>query len=190
MRFRTLGLALALALPWSAQAQDGRVAMADGSTEAKIASAMTAAPASISANATVLDWPAAASGELVLLRPGDNGWTCLPDALNTDGNDPMCLDETWVTWLKAYVGGTEPKFNRTGIGYMTASGGASFSATDPFATAPTADNHWGHDGPHIMIVVPNPAQLEGLPTSRDGGGPWVMWRGTPYAHVMIPTAGH
>ena len=26
----------------------------------------------------------------------------------------------------------------------------------------------------------------GLPTDPHSGGPWVMSRGTPYAHIMIP----
>jgi hypothetical protein len=25
-----------------------------------------------------------------------------------------------------------------------------------------------------------------LPTDSKNGGPWVMWAGTPYAHLMIP----
>jgi hypothetical protein len=37
-------------------------------------------------------------------------------------------------------------------------------------------------------VVPNPANLEGLPTDPSSGGPFVMWKGTPYAHVMVPVA--
>ena len=26
----------------------------------------------------------------------------------------------------------------------------------------------------------------GLPTNPGSTGPWVMWKGTPYAHLMIP----
>jgi hypothetical protein len=62
------------------------------------------------------------------------------------------------------------------------------SNVDPFAEGPTADNEWIDSGPpHIMMVFPDAAALEGLPTDPDNGGPWVMWKGTPYAHVMIPT---
>ena len=111
-------------------------AFAQQTDEEKIRDALAAAPPQVSTGATVLDWPAEAGADFRVLRQGDNGWTCLPDALNTDGNDPMCLDETWVTWLKAYVGGTEPKFNRTGIGYMTASGGASLRHAAPVARSP------------------------------------------------------
>ncbi len=37
-----------------------------------------------------------------------------------------------------------------------------------------------------MILVPDPAMLEGISTDPDNGGPYVMWKGTPYAHIMIP----
>src|SRR5438477_13061524 len=45
----------------------------------KIANATTAAPASVSAKATILDWPANEGDPLVVLRAGSNGWSCLPD---------------------------------------------------------------------------------------------------------------
>ncbi len=28
--------------------------------------------------------------------------------------------------------------------------------------------------------------LNGMPTDPNSGGPWVMFQGTPYAHIMIP----
>ena len=35
-----------------------------------------------------------------------------------------------------------------------------------------------------MILVPDPAALEGL--STDPNDPvYVMWKGTPYAHIMV-----
>jgi hypothetical protein len=39
-----------------------------------------------------------------------------------------------------------------------------------------------------MVIVPDPAQLDALPTDPQNGGPWVMWKGTKYAHIMMPTA--
>ena len=47
---------------------------------------------------------------------------------------------------------------------------------------------WVVDGPHIMLIIPNLAQLEGLPTDPKGKSPYVMWKGTPYAHIMVPVA--
>ena len=28
--------------------------------------------------------------------------------------------------------------------------------------------------------------LDALPTDPNNGGPWVMWKGTKYAHIMVP----
>jgi hypothetical protein len=40
--------------------------------------------------------------------------------------------------------------------------------------------------PHLMILVPDSRMLEGLPVTPDSDGPWVMWRNTPYVHIMVP----
>jgi hypothetical protein len=78
-------------------------------------------------------------------------------------------------------------FSRVGgISYMIAPGGSWASNTDPSGTSEKPDNQWGFDGPHLMIVVPNADALKGLPTTRTSGGPFVMYAGTPYAHIMIP----
>ncbi len=39
-----------------------------------------------------------------------------------------------------------------------------------------------------MLVAPDAAMLEGMTRDPAAGGPYVMWDGTPYAHVMIPIA--
>ena len=49
-----------------------------------------------------------------------------------------------------------------------------------------ADNQWGLHLPHLMIVVPSLAALEGISTDPNNGGPYVMYPGTPYAHIMAP----
>jgi hypothetical protein len=154
--------------------------------EQKIADASTAAPATVSAKATILDWPAKEGEKPPVLRAGTNGWTCFPDAPETDGSDPMCLDQPWLTWIDGYLARTTPQITRVGVGYMIAPGGAKGSNTDPYAMAPTADNHWGLHQPHLMIVVPDLKALEGIPTDPNNGGPYVMWKGTPYAHIMAP----
>ena len=32
-----------------------------------------------------------------------------------------------------------------------------------------------------------PVFFDALPTDPPNGGPWVMWKSTKYAHVMVPT---
>ncbi|MGH7476974.1 MAG: hypothetical protein ACRELD_11835 [Longimicrobiales bacterium] len=157
-----------------------------GTPESKIENATAAAPASISDDATVMDWPATEGGEPTELRAGTNGWTCMPDNPAIAGNDAMCLDGPWLAWGQAYMSKTEPSVEGLGISYMLTSS-AEGSNTDPFATAETADNEWHKNGPHIMLLVPDASLLEGLPTDAHNGGPYVMWKGTPYVHVMVPT---
>lgn len=151
----------------------------------KIQNALSAAPQAIAAQAMVMDWPAADGGQMAELRPGANGWTCMPDIPGTPGNDPMCLDQTFLAWAGAWQAHTVPTIDRIGLAYML-QGGADASNTDPYATAPAAGEEWVKSGPHVMIAVPDPAMLATLPTDPGSGGPFVMWKGTPYAHIMMP----
>jgi hypothetical protein len=185
---RRVPLIAMLILPACAAAAGAASAQAPTSTAAKIANAMSAAPRSISANATILDWPATEGAKPAVLRAGSNGWVCYPDMPMSEGNDPSCLDSTWQSWADALTSRTAPKTDRVGVAYMIAPGGAWGSNTDPYATERTAENEWGFDPPHLMILVPDLKTLEGVPSSRENGGPYVMFRGTPYAHVMVPVA--
>jgi hypothetical protein len=145
-----------------------------------VRSAMSAAPASISANATIMDWT------FTVVRKGTNGWTCLPDRPDTPGTDPWCVTEPWMNFLRAYVNKTEPTYSEIGFAYMLM-GDTPVSNSDPFATEETGPEDWvTHMGPHLMMLVPTRASLESLPTDHRNGGPWVMWPNTPYAHIMIP----
>ena len=164
------------------------MAQAHMTKDQKIADAVKAAPASISAAAAVMDWPATQGGPMTTLRAGTNGWTCLPDFPGTQGDDPMCVDDVWMGFMSAMMQKAAPQVAREGIGYMIAPGGGYGSNKDPFAEKETPDNEWGYDPPHVMLLVPDPKALQGLPTTRQSGGPWVMWAGTQYAHIMVPTA--
>lgn len=169
-------LPLILALPDAAFAQNGAARPAD-----PIRGALSAAPASVAEGATVVDH----QGNV--LRQGTNGWVCMPDMADVPNNSPMCLDAAWREVIDAWMNKRNPSFQGIGISYML-QGDMPVSNVDPFATKPAADNQWIQDGgPHIMVAVPDPALLEGLSTDPTNGGPWVMWKGTPYAHIMIPT---
>jgi hypothetical protein len=149
---------------------------------AVIANALEAAPASIAERATVLDW----SG--TVLREGTNGWVCFPDPPDVEAA-PMCLDGPWQSWATSWQRHEPLTIRQVGIAYMLL-GDAGASNVDPHAEGRTADNEWVQTGPHLMLLVPDPAALEGIPTNPKNGGPWVMWKGTPYAHVMIPVPGN
>jgi hypothetical protein len=140
---------------------------------------MTAAPSDISANAAVVE--PGEGGKMRQLRAGTNGWVCMAHP------EVMCLDKQWQEWADAWMSKRDPKVTSVGTAYMLA-GDHGGSNIDPFATAPTADNQWIVSPPHIMVVMPDKKQLDALPTDPHTGGPWVMFKGTPYAHIMVPTA--
>ncbi len=187
---RSLALALAAAalLPLSALAQQAPKPAAKHAPQtaaAKIANAMSAAPAAVAEHATIMDWPASPGGKPVQLREGHNGWVCYPTMPGMPGNSPQCLDQAWQKWTEAFMAHKSPPPATFGTAYMLAPGGESSSSTDPYAEKATPDNDWGFDGPHVMLLLPAEA-LKGLPTKRTNAGPYVMYAGTPYAHVMLP----
>jgi hypothetical protein len=140
-----------------------------------IAYAESAGIPEIASDATILD----AEGNV--LREGSNGWTCMAMP-----GEPMCVDRQWMSWLDAYINQRDNvEVTAVGLAYMLR-GDEGASNIDPFAEGPTPDNEWVTTGPHLMIIVPDPALLAGIPTDPSGGGPYVMWRDTPFVHVMIP----
>jgi hypothetical protein len=158
----------------------GVVSAANLSRQAKIARAMQAAPPSVSKNATILDVDG------TVLRQGTNGWYCLP-ASGPGSTHPMCNDEIWMAAFDAFVKKAAFKTGRVGISYMLA-GDDLVNNADPFDTKRDPGEVWVQEGPHLMILVPDPKMLEGISDDPDNGGPYVMWKGTPYAHIMVPVA--
>ena len=146
---------------------------------AKIKSAMSAAPMAIAQNATIMDM-----ATMAVIRPGTNGWTCFPDG-PSPGVDPMCLDKNGLDWAHAWMSRKDPPQGKMGIGYMLA-GGSDASNTDPFATKPNPGDRWVDTGPHLMILNIGD-KFDGYPTTATNTKvPYVMFAGTPYAHLMIP----
>lgn len=121
-----------------------------------------------------------------MLRQGTSPWICLVDDPAWPGNDAMCFDREWEGWYRAYMANTSPPRPRQlGIGYGLTIDTHS-SNTDPYAEDATPRNQWHHVKPHVMILFPDPAQLTGFATDPSGGGPYVMYPGTPFAHLMVP----
>ena len=146
----------------------------------KVALAMSAGPTEIARHATIIDM--ADMSKPKQLRAGTNGWVCYAMV-----NQPMCLDKEWQKWAAAWMSKSEVNVDATGIAYMLR-GDTGASNTDPYATKPTADNQWVVSPAHIMVLYKDPQMLDAYPTDPKNGGPWVMWKGTPYAHVMVPVS--
>jgi len=152
------------------------------SAEEKIARAMSAAPAAVSAEATIMDTDG------TILREGSNGWTCLPDT-NPGDRAPMCNDAVWMQLMGMMMGGPEYVPDRIGISYMLQGEpeGSGVSNSNPAHPDHRSADDYVETGPHLMIVVPK-AMLEGITDDPNVGGPYVMWGDTPFAHIMVPVA--
>lgn len=148
------------------------------SAKAAIATATQAGPKSITAKATVKDM----AGNV--LRQGSNAWICWPGPKVTSSAGAMCGDATWEKWMSAYMmAKSDFRADRVAIAYMLA-GDEGGSLSDPFAAKPTKD--WVVEGPHLMILLPDAKLLDAFSTDPKNGGAYVMWKGTPYAHLMVP----
>ncbi len=158
-----------LVVPIAGSAEDESDAMAD---------ALSAAWSGMAENAAVVDW------EGNVLREGSNGYTCFPTPPTLVGTAPMCMDSEWMEWADAWSNKKDYSTDALGISYMLAGDGGA-SNVDPYAEGPTDDNEWIREGAHLMILAPA-AMLEAYPTDPENGGPYVMWKGTPYAHLMVP----
>ncbi|MBK0401238.1 hypothetical protein H0I76_18735 [Limibaculum sp. M0105] len=146
--------------------------------ESEIESAMSAGPSSLASKATIQTW----GGEV--LREGSNGWVCLPDVPDDGGPNPWCADKAWLNVIAALGKGEKPTYDKLGIAYMLA-GDAAISNLRPDGKKEEGD--WVEGvGAHLMIIVPDQSLFDNISTDPKNGGPWVMWPGTPYAHVMIP----
>lgn len=167
--------------------QGGAVSAATSSAKVKkmssaeiIRSALSAAPREIADHAAVIAPNAA--GKMTELKAGTNGWTCMADEPTTPGLDPMCLDGPSMQWAQALMSKARKPTNTVpGIVYML-QGASDISATDPFATK---TDHYIASPPHYMIMWPYDAKSTGFSTTPKKTGTWIMWAGTPYAHLMI-----
>jgi hypothetical protein len=172
------GLTLAASVPGQAQRarRNGDAAL--------IQSAMSAAPPAVSRHATIIQM--GANGHMRTVRRGSNGFTCMADNPATPGPDPMCMDANAMAWAMAWMGHRTPPPDTVGLMYMLA-GGTDASNTDPYSERPSRGHPWVHTGPHVMVVG-SPSLLSSYPSGPrpDTTRPYVMWAGTPYAHLMIP----
>ena len=163
----------------SQTSQTGTSAKAGDTTQEKIARAMSAGPDSISESARIVDTDT--QGNKVILREGSNGFTCMPGNPNVVGEPPMCVDAASMQWF-ADAKAHKPKPTNTvpGITYMLA-GATQRSDSDPNdMTSMPIDV-----GPHWMIMWPFDPKATGLPVTHKDTGAYIMWAGSPYAHVHI-----
>ena len=153
----------------------------------------TSAPDFIGNFATVIS----ASGEV--LREGSNGWTCLPFIAMpkmgfTTKNEaaPACADQNAMAWANAYLSQTEPKLENDGWIWML-HGDTGVDNFRPYSEGDeknTDPKDWIYSGAHLMLMPKDPNSLGSQTTDFTTGAPYVMMKGTPYVHLMIPVEGY
>lgn len=155
------------------------------SKEDLIELAMSAAPAHIAKDATIMI--PGADGKLVEAKKGTNGFTCIPDIDGQEKPDPMCGDAAAFQWANDYMSGAPKPTNTTpGIAYMAQGGwhwekdGKIMMHNDDMAGAKRVKEpaHW-------MLFWPVDSKASGIPSLPTRWGTYVMFDGTPYAHLMI-----
>jgi hypothetical protein len=160
-------------------------------TSTEISQALSAAPVSIAAQASVIIY--GDQGRKKVLREGTNGWTCMTRDPNLphDGiaHHPACFDKYGMEWIENYLAGHEPNPDHVGYSYML-QGGSSWSNTDPKAAKlEPGQRDYIRMPPHIMILNARMADSSGFPSSEadpDTHKPFVMFGGTPFALLIIP----
>ena len=141
--------------------------------------AMSAAPSNVSGKATIMG----SNGEI--LREGTNGWTCMPGTPPNENFNPMCVDKAWRKWLDAFVN-KKPYDSESasfGLSYMLV-GDVPVDNDDPNNTDPTKGTRV-QEGPHLMILLPA-SMMKDFPRDPYAGGPYVMFDGSEYVHMMVP----
>lgn len=154
----------------------------DMTTDELIRIALGGAPEHISKDASVMVH--GPDGKLVEVKKGKNGFTCLPDMSGQEDPDPVCADPAGFSWITDMMEkAPKPRNDHPGIAYMARGGwhwekdGSIVDATMPGAMRVKEPPHW-------MVFWPFGAQSM-LPPYPDRFGAYIMYEGTPYAHLMI-----
>ncbi|MEW6325290.1 MAG: hypothetical protein AB1515_07865 [Nitrospirota bacterium] len=153
------------------------------SKDEQIKLALSAAPPHIAKNAGVM--LPAPDGNMAEAKKGTNGFTCIPTVNNREKPDPMCMDAAVGQWVDALVS-KAPKPTNTvpGIAYM-AKGGYHWEKDGKILMDEEPGANLVEEPPHWMVMWPFDSKTSGLPTLPNPGGVYVMFDGTPYAHLMI-----
>ncbi len=132
------------------------------SSEIQMARAIAAGPKEITDQARIMGTDA--QGNRIVLREGNNDFICQPGKPQFVAQPASC-----------YTTNAKPR-----ITYMLAGATQrSISDRDDKTSAPLAI------GPHWMIMMPFDPKTTGLPITYSDTGTYIMWAGTPSAHLHI-----
>jgi hypothetical protein len=151
-----------------------------------IEGALLAVPQSMREGATVvLDAPHAPR---VLLRQGSNDIICRANIVKTGFNSycyTKALDPFWTREEALVADGKTGAEIRDALAADVQSGKINVLVGE--TTYEMAGASQEGSLPHMAVFLPNGTEAStGLSAKLDYFRPWLMWAGTPIAHVMIP----
>jgi hypothetical protein len=153
------------------------------SKDEQVKLALSAAPEHIAKNAAVA--APDESGKMVQLKEGKNQFTCVPDLPGTPKADPICMDPNAKAWADSMIkNDPKPANKEPGIAYM-ARGGQHWEKDGKVIMKQEPGAKLVDEPPHWMILWAFDPKTEGMPTTPNPGGAYLMFEGTPYAHLMI-----
>jgi hypothetical protein len=141
------------------------------------------APAAISAKAAIARIDPSKK-TVTELRAGANGFTCsvIPDSMDT----PYCGDKHAWAWFAALLTGQpKPPNSEPGVSYMMQGGVHDETPVGDIVMEKGVNTKEVREPPHWMLMWPIDAAASGLPTRPNPSGVYVMFAGTPYAHLMV-----
>ena len=153
-----------------------------------VEAAMAGGPASVSRNATI-GW-VDSTATFHQMQAGTNGFTCFisrPDPIA----GPVCADSNAMAFFIAMFKGqpAPPAMSAPGMSYM-ARGGSHYED----AAGNVLMEHDLHhsatskrvlEPPHWMLMWHYDPATSGLPVKENAAGVYIMFAGTPYAHLMV-----
>ncbi|MCA1837441.1 MAG: hypothetical protein LC674_01250 [Actinobacteria bacterium] len=145
--------------------------------------ALSAAPEHIAKDAAVK--VPGEDGTLKEVRKGTNGFTCIPTVNYREEPDPMCMDAAVGQWATDLMNNApKPSNTAPGISYM-ARGGMHWEMDGRILMKEEPGAKLVKEPPHWMMMWPFNSNETKLPTQPNPSGVWIMFDGTPYAHLMI-----
>jgi hypothetical protein len=182
-RFMTFAAAAMLSAPFA------HAAMAQSmSKDALIAQAVLAAPESLRAGATVVNYDA--KGNAVVLRKGTNGIVCTPDqpggifSVSCYGQALLAQREMEA---KEKGEGKDPKTIQADVQAAIQTGKLQRVPMGTTMYSLSGRTQAMAKGMWVVLMPGMTASETGLPTQPTAEGtPWLMRAGTPAAHIHIP----
>jgi hypothetical protein len=88
------------------------------------------------------------------------------------------------------MSGTIPEMDHDGFAWMLHGDMGEDNSTPMVMAKDDAkdQSQWIESGPHLMLMPKDPSAIERHTSDFNSGSPYVMFGGTPYAHLMIPVS--